>query len=135
MEGTVAHETPTSGSATRSRRRTGRSCGCPKGFATYFGNLFFEHADGEAEFRRSMQEDRQDYLSSAVTGQAVIDSDQQNLFELLNANNYPKGGWVLHMLRGILGDDAFFDGIRSYYRRYAGRNASTEDFRRVMEET
>lgn len=28
--------------------------------------------------------------------------------KLLNANSYPKGAWVLHMLRGLMGDSAFF---------------------------
>ncbi|MDP2959751.1 MAG: DUF3458 domain-containing protein, partial [Longimicrobiales bacterium] len=57
-----------------------------------------------------------------------------DLFALLNDNNYPKAGWVLHMLRGILGDETFFRGIRSYYVRFAGGNATTGDLRQAMEE-
>ncbi len=38
------------------------------------------------------------------------------------------------MLRGALGDEAFFDGVRRYYGRYAGGIATTDDFRAVMEE-
>jgi aminopeptidase N len=48
---------------------------------------------------------------------------------------YQKGGWALHMLRTEIGDAAFREGIREYYRRYRNANASTADFRRVMEET
>ena len=40
----------------------------------------------------------------------------------------------LHMLRGIIGTETFWSGIREYYRRYRDRNASTADFRQVMEE-
>ena len=47
---------------------------------------------------------------------------------------YQKGGWTLHMLRGIIGTEAFWTGIRDYYRRYRDRNASTADFRQVMEQ-
>jgi len=47
---------------------------------------------------------------------------------------YQKGGWTLHMLRGQLGDAEFWAGIREYYRRYRDGNASTQDFRQVMEE-
>jgi len=36
----------------------------------------------------------------------------------LNANSYPKGAWVLHMLRGLNRRPAFFDGLRTYYRTY-----------------
>jgi aminopeptidase N len=47
---------------------------------------------------------------------------------------YQKGGWVLHVLRGQIGTAKFWAGIREYYRRYRDGNASTEDFRAVMEE-
>jgi aminopeptidase N len=54
---------------------------------------------------------------------------------LLNNNSYEKGGWVLHMLRRKLGDSLFWQGIRAYYATYAGKNASTDDFRKIMEAT
>jgi aminopeptidase N len=54
---------------------------------------------------------------------------------LLNANNYQKGAWVLHMLRSSLGDEAFFRGIRSYYQAHANRTATTEDLRAALEKT
>ena len=38
------------------------------------------------------------------------------------------------MLRGQIGTGKFWAGIRDYYHRYRDANASTEDFRRVMEE-
>jgi len=38
------------------------------------------------------------------------------------------------MLRGIVGDTAFWTGVRDYYQRYRDRNATTADFRRAMEE-
>jgi aminopeptidase N len=47
---------------------------------------------------------------------------------------YQKGGWTLHMLRGLIGTEKFWAGIREYYRRFRDSNASTEDLRRVMEE-
>ena len=53
---------------------------------------------------------------------------------LLNANSYQKGAWVLHMLRQRVGDEDFFAGLRSYYAQYAGKNATTDDFRQVMEQ-
>jgi aminopeptidase N len=50
------------------------------------------------------------------------------------AGTYQKGSWVLHMLRGLVGEEAFWGGIRSYYRNFQDRNATTADFRRHMEE-
>jgi aminopeptidase N len=38
------------------------------------------------------------------------------------------------MLRRQVGDEAFWDGIRAYCRRYRDGNALTGDFRRAMEE-
>jgi aminopeptidase N len=133
MEGTVAHETAHQWFGDDVTESEWPELWLSEGFATYFGHLFFEHADGVEEFRRRMEESRRDYLSSGVTGQPVIARDELDLFALLNANNYPKGAWVLHMLRGILGDEAFFEGIRTYYRRYGGRTVTTDDFRQVME--
>jgi aminopeptidase N len=63
----------------------------------------------------------------------IYDTTITNLNRLLNANNYSKGGWVLHMLRGLMGDDKFFAGIREYYKTYRNRNALTEDFQAIME--
>lgn len=104
-----------------------------EGFATYFGALFFEYADGTDEFRRRMEESRRTYVSSDDVGQPILRSES-DLMDLLNRNNYEKGGWVLHMLRGILGDEDFFTGIREYFRRHAGDVVLTADFRRTMEE-
>src|SRR6185369_1384234 len=47
---------------------------------------------------------------------------------------YQKGGWTLHLLRGVIGTDKFWQGIREYYRRYRDGNASTGDLQKVMEE-
>ena len=40
---------------------------------------------------------------------------------------------VLHMLRRLIGDDAFFDGVRGFYGEWKFRKAGTDDFRKVME--
>ena len=53
--------------------------------------------------------------------------------DLLNSNSYQKASWVLHMLKYQVGDSMFWKGIRNFYKLYAGKNASTEDFRKVME--
>ena len=53
---------------------------------------------------------------------------------MLNRLVYEKGAWTLHMLRGLIGMDAFRSGVRDYYQQYRGRNATTADFQRVMEQ-
>jgi len=46
---------------------------------------------------------------------------------------YNKGAAVLHMLRSLVGDEAFFRGIRRFYGESRFRKAGTEDLRRAME--
>jgi aminopeptidase N len=62
-----------------------------------------------------------------------VDPSITDLFQLLNGNNYQKGGWVLHMLRRVMGDEKFFAGIREYYRAHRDGNAMTSDLQREME--
>src|SRR4029077_10233417 len=46
---------------------------------------------------------------------------------------YNKGAAVLHMLRRLMGDDAFFRGLRRFYRSSRFRKVGTEDLRTAME--
>jgi aminopeptidase N len=96
--------------------------------------MFFESADGAEAFRSRMANYRQQYLSSDVTGRPIVDTEVTDLFDLLNANSYQKGAWVLHMLRGQLGDAAFQQGIRSFYARHVHGNAVTADLRQALEQ-
>jgi aminopeptidase N len=50
------------------------------------------------------------------------------------ATVYQKGAWVLHMLRGVMGDEPFFKAIRAYYERYKYSNAETSNLQNVFEE-
>ena len=46
---------------------------------------------------------------------------------------YNKGAAVLHMLRRLVGDEAFFRGLRRFYRESRFRKVGTDDFRAAME--
>src|SRR4029453_7302675 len=46
---------------------------------------------------------------------------------------YNKAAMVLHMLRRLIGDDAFFRGIRTFYADRQFRKAGTDDLRAAME--
>jgi aminopeptidase N len=74
------------------------------------------------------------YLRSARQPRLPIhDTETEKLFDLLNANNYQKGAWVLHMLRARLGDESFFKGVRNYYEAHKNSTATTEDLRAALE--
>jgi aminopeptidase N len=107
-----------------------------EGFADYFAGLFIQSHEGEAAFRRYMKQEADSYLDYEKNRRAPIhDEDTQDLFKLLNANNYQKGAWVLHMLRAELGDEAFFGGIRRYYEGHKNATATSEDLRSALEAT
>ena len=46
---------------------------------------------------------------------------------------YAKGACVLHMLRGLLGDEAWWKGIRRYVAEHQFQVVETDDFRKAME--
>lgn len=134
IEGTVAHETAHQWFGDAVTEADWHHLWLSEGFATYFGALFFEHADGVDRFREILEEDRLAYLGSEVVDESIVDPAEDDLFDLLNENNYEKGGWVLHMLRGLLGDGVFFDGVRRYYRSHEHGTALTADLRRALEQ-
>jgi len=134
IEGTVSHEIAHQWFGDAVTEADWHHLWLSEGFATYFGAVFFEHADGASDFRARMEQSRQRILESDDAERPVVDPTERDLFALLNDNNYAKGGWVLHMLRGVLGDDAFFAGIREYYRRHLHSAVLSEDFEAVMEE-
>ncbi|MBI3169834.1 MAG: M1 family metallopeptidase [Chloroflexi bacterium] len=54
--------------------------------------------------------------------------------DLFNGGVYLRGGLTLHALRLEVGDDVFFEILRTYYDRYKFDNAVTDDFIAVAEE-
>ena len=105
-----------------------------EGFATYFAGLFVQRYEGEEAFQNYMTDAAQNIFEYEKRKRTpIFDRDTESLVELLNANNYQKGAWVLHMLRSSLGDEVFFRGIRSYYEAHKNSTATTEDLRAALE--
>lgn len=105
-----------------------------EGFATYFTHLYMEYTQGYDVLQERLQTDRLTVLRfGRQRSVPVVDTTVRDFNQLLNPNSYQKGGWVLHMLRRKVGDEAFWEGIRTYYRQYKLSNALTEDFKHVME--
>jgi aminopeptidase N len=105
-----------------------------EGFATYFAALWQREARGDSAFRATMANIRKTVTSAAeVQQRPVVDLEQTDLMELLNANSYQKGGYVLHMMRRLVGDSAWIGGIRAYYAAHKNANATTDDLRMAME--
>jgi aminopeptidase N len=134
LEGVVAHEIAHQWFGDSVTEADWHHLWLSEGFATYFENVFFEYADGRDKLVARMLADKERYLKAyGATAPPIHDPTITDLLKLLNRNNYEKGGWVLHMLRRVVGDERFFAAVRDYYRTHRDRNALTEDLQRVME--
>lgn len=107
-----------------------------EGFATCMTNLYHEEKYGEDSFNNRLKEDRETIIKFSKKRFTPVsdNSASSNLMELLNANSYQKGGWVLHMLRRKVGDSLFWKSIQTYYATYKGSNANSDDLRKVFED-
>ena len=107
-----------------------------EGFATYLTELYMEWRYGSERIERDMQASRKRVVqfSKAKPG-PVIPERVDDLMNLLSANSYQKGAWVLHMLRRQVGNGVFWESLQRYYSRYRDGNATTGQFRAVVEET
>jgi len=133
-EGVIAHEIAHQWFGDSVTESTWADLWLSEGFATYFTGLFVQKYDGEQSFRQYMKDAAEKVLAFETKSRLPIhDRDTEDLFKLLNANNYQKGAWVLHMLRTQLGDMAFFRAVRLYYQAHTHSIADTEDLRKAFE--
>jgi aminopeptidase N len=64
---------------------------------------------------------------------SVFVYDSTNISALFSRTVYWKGAWVLHMLRFVMGDEAFFQTLKNYVEAFAFSTAITEDFQKLCE--
>ncbi len=131
-EETVAHETAHQWFGDAVTEDDWHHLWLSEGFATYYAALWVRHADGDSAFRALMAHNAERVFASATTDRPILDLAARDLMGLLNTNNYQKGGWVLHSLRGLIGDSAYHRGIRAWYQTYRDSTALSSDFSRVM---
>jgi aminopeptidase N len=107
-----------------------------EGFATYFTLLYIEHAYGRDAFLDGLAKSKQrvDAFTVKNPQYRIVHDNLQDMGQVTSSQTYQKGSWILHMLRGVMGTEVFWQGIRSYYETYQNKNATTTDFRNVMEE-
>ncbi|QQS37711.1 MAG: M1 family metallopeptidase [Ignavibacteriales bacterium] len=96
-----------------------------EGFATYCEALYAEYRQGKEALQSVMVSKFDENFEGRL-----YDPGE----DLFSNTVYEKGAWVLHMLRGEIGDTIFFNLLRTYFDRYKYSNASTEDFVKLCEE-
>jgi aminopeptidase N len=103
-----------------------------EGFASYAEALWAEHAQGADEYAYNMMQKARGAISGGKT-RPVVDRRYPSPGSMFDGRAYPKGAWLLHMLRAQLGDDAFWKCIQVYGNEHRLKTAETADFRRVLE--
>jgi aminopeptidase N len=100
-----------------------------QGLAQYSSVMYRESQQSAAEFRETLAEIIE--LALAFEQEASIARAPAALNDQSPAYRsviYYKGAYVYHMLRGTIGDDKFFNLLKSYYSTYKGQNASIDNF-------
>lgn len=116
-----------------------------EGFATYFTDLFFEHQEGRQEFLIRRRGSANWVRRSTADGRKAMRAEREKEakakgrsmdkvpLELPRGHNYAKGASILHILRQVMGDDAFREGIRRYVSRRKDTCPTSEELREDLE--
>ncbi|MAS35727.1 MAG: metallopeptidase [Anaerolineaceae bacterium] len=99
-----------------------------EGFATYASALWVEHRYGAESFESMLDFFYANIARRDFTPGAPLEDG------LFSTGVYQQGAWTLHALRQEVGDEAFFDILRTYVERLQYSNASTDDFIALAEE-
>ena len=104
-----------------------------EGFATYSEALWYEKRDNDIQSLHSQMERNKNWYG--FKSGTIYVEDTKSVASIFNGSlSYAKASWVLHMLRHIVGDETFFNGLKEYGDRYRFKSAVTEQFQAVMEE-
>ena len=143
MDGLISHELCHQWTGDLMTCRSWEHIWLNEGWATYGTALWMEERDGADGYYDSMLGNSE--VGEADTGIALADGSlpqgmcskvYKNPGETFRrtANPYPKGASILHMLRQLLGDEVFFEGVHRYAARFSEKLVETSDFRHCLEE-
>jgi hypothetical protein len=107
-----------------------------EGFAQYFAALYAEHERGPDQFFSVLRQMRRWAIEMSPQGPVYLGYRLGHLKgegKVFRALVYNKGAMVLHMLRRLMGDEAFNAGLRDFYATWRYKKAGTDDFRAAME--
>lgn len=103
-------------------------------FATYGEYLWREHKDGRMWADYHIYEDLLNYMRESKRKQVdLIRFHYANKEDMFDNHSYAKGGRVLHMLRYYLGDEVFFEGLRTYLEDNKFQSVEIHNLRLAME--
>ena len=103
-----------------------------EGFASYAEALWDEHSKGADEYAYTMWRKAAPALSGGKA-RPIVDHRYATPSSMFDSRAYPKGAWVLHMLRKQCGEDGFWKGLQRYGTEQRLRSVETSDFRKTLE--
>jgi aminopeptidase N len=105
-------------------------------FATYGEYLWLEYKHGkeEADFHHSQGKSTY-FVAAAPNPKNMIRFNYRDKEEMFDMHSYAKGGQILHMLRKVVGDEAFFASLKNYLETNKYKSAEIHHLRLAFEET
>lgn len=107
-----------------------------EGIAQYFAALYAQHQRGDEVFGDIIRQFRRWALDESDEGPISLGyrlGHVKNDGRIFRALIYNKSAAVLHMLRRLIGDEAFFNGLRRFYATWRYQKAGTDDLRKAFE--
>ncbi len=105
-----------------------------EGFATFYEALYMGRKHGRDAFLYELYHDAQTVLGQPNDVHPIVWREFNKPDDQFSYLAYPKGAWVLQMLRSQLGADLYRRCIKTYLERHAYGNVVTEDLNAVIEE-
>jgi hypothetical protein len=110
--------------------RTASDMWLNEGWASYCEAIFLECAYGKSTYDEKISSELFDALRNAtVRDQGYKPVSGVPLAQTYGTHVYTKGGLMVHNLRLLLGDQAFFDACKSYLQAFAFKDANSTDLK------
>ncbi len=103
-------------------------------FATYGEYLWFEHKYGKDAAEEHGYNSMNGYFAESRAKKVdLIRFDYDQREDMFDGHSYNKGGRVLHMLRNVVGDEAFFASLSKYLKDNAYHDVEIHHLRLAFE--
>jgi aminopeptidase N len=106
-----------------------------EGMVTFFEFRYRQQTHGINRMKIQIIENREEYFDQAeMVRHPLVFKNYEDPYDVFDAHTYNKGGQVFWMLYNLIGEEAFFKGLRMYLNAYSGKTATIEDVQLMMEQ-
>ncbi len=105
-----------------------------EGFASYYTLLYEAEKFGPDAFAHGLWREAERIFGAAPDNKPVVWRDYTDPIHQFDYRAYPKGAWILHMLRSQLGPDIFREAVKTYLTRHRDGIVTTDDLQQALED-